>query len=70
MRAITQAAGANLAAVHYHFGSKEGLVRAVFGRRLEPLNRDRIERLATLAATGRDRDVEASSRRSWRLPCT
>jgi len=58
MRAITQAAGANLAAVHYHFGSKEGLVRAVFGRRLEPLNRDRLERLNRLAATGRERDVE------------
>ena len=32
MRAITARAGANLAAVHYHFGSKEGLVREVFRR--------------------------------------
>ena len=27
LRMITHQAGANLAAVHYHFGSKEGLVK-------------------------------------------
>ena len=59
MRAITRAADANLAAVHYHFGSKEGLVRAVFGRRLEPLNRERIAQLDKLVATGRERDIES-----------
>ena len=58
MRAITARAGANLAAVHYHFGSKEGLVREVFRRRLEPLNRERLDRLGELAAAGRERDVE------------
>lgn len=57
MRAITRAAGANLAAVHYHFDSKEGLVRAVFGRRLGPLNRERLERLEALGASGRGGDV-------------
>ena len=39
MRAITSAADANLAAVNYHFGSKESLIEAVFARRLGPLNR-------------------------------
>jgi AcrR family transcriptional regulator len=46
LRMITQQAGANLAAVHYHFGSKEGLVRAVFSRRLRPLEEERFRLLA------------------------
>lgn len=59
MRAITRQAGANLAAVHYHFGSKEGLVKAVFQRRLGPLNRERIERLDRLTEGGLEPTVEA-----------
>jgi len=45
LRQITQMAGANLAAVNYHFGSKEGLVRAVFVRRLGPVNEERLRLL-------------------------
>lgn len=44
MRTITSAAGVNLAAAHYHFHSKEGLYRAVFARRVGPMNEER-ERL-------------------------
>jgi AcrR family transcriptional regulator len=45
LRAITTAAGVNLAAVNYHFGSKEALVGAVFERRLRPLNQERLRLL-------------------------
>jgi AcrR family transcriptional regulator len=38
MRQITGAAEVNLAAVNYHFGSKEALIREVFRRRLSCLN--------------------------------
>ncbi len=48
LRAITAAAGVNLAAVHYHFGSKEALERAIFERRLKPMNEDRLRRLDAL----------------------
>ena len=42
LRQIIAEAGVNSAAIHYHFGSKEELVRAVFARRIEPLNRERL----------------------------
>lgn len=45
MRDITRQAGANLAAVNYHFGSKEGMVAAMLDRRLKPLNNRRLELL-------------------------
>jgi AcrR family transcriptional regulator len=41
MRAITSLAEVNLAAINYHFGSKQGLVTAVVERRLLPLNQAR-----------------------------
>jgi len=42
LRAITAEAQANLASVNYHFQSKEALVQAVIGRRMGPLNEQRI----------------------------
>ena len=45
MRLLTAKAGANLAAVNYHFGSKESLIEAVFRRRLDPMNTSRIAEL-------------------------
>jgi AcrR family transcriptional regulator len=46
LRSLTSAAAVNLAAVNYHFGSKEELFQAVLTRRLDPMNQERIELLA------------------------
>jgi AcrR family transcriptional regulator len=45
LRLITAAAGANLAAANYHFGSKEAMFEAVLTRRLDPMNQERVELL-------------------------
>lgn len=45
LRDITSAAKANLAAVNYHFRSKEALIRAVFDRRFGQLTRERLAQL-------------------------
>jgi AcrR family transcriptional regulator len=45
VRDIVRAAGANLGAITYHFGSKKGLLQEVLARRLEPLNQERLARL-------------------------
>ena len=50
MRMITSAAEVNLAAVNYHFGSKEALLRDVFRRRLGWLNSERLSVLDALEA--------------------
>ena len=42
LRQIISSAKVNLAAVHYHFGSKESLLQAVMARRLVPLNAERL----------------------------
>jgi AcrR family transcriptional regulator len=48
LRSVTAEAGVNLAAVNYHFGSKESLLEAVLARRIEPMNRERLELLERL----------------------
>lgn len=50
MRAITREARTNLAAVNYHFGSKDGLVKAVFDDLARTTAKSRLDRLAELRA--------------------
>src|ERR671936_54679 len=50
MRLLTAKAGVNLAAVNYHFGSKDALIEAVFHRRLDPMNVARMAELDKLEA--------------------
>ncbi len=50
LRQLTAAAKVNLAAVNYHFGSKENLLTEVFRRRLDDLNDRRLKDLALVEA--------------------
>ena len=52
MRQLTARAGVNLAAVNYHFGSKDALIEAVFKRRLDPMNAERVAALDALEKDG------------------
>ena len=57
LRSLTAAAGVNLAAVNYHFGSKEELFQAVLTRRLDELNRERIALLDRFTREAGERPV-------------
>ncbi len=48
VRDVTDKAGANVAAVNYHFGSREQLVEKVIERYLTPINEERLARLDAL----------------------
>lgn len=47
IREITRAANVNVAAIHYHYGSKEEVLRGVTGRVVGPLNDRRFELLGS-----------------------
>lgn len=44
IRAIANEAGVNLGALHYYWGSKTALYKAVIARRLGPMNQERLRR--------------------------
>jgi AcrR family transcriptional regulator len=50
LRRIISEAGVNLAAIHYHFGSKQDLLDAVILRKAGPLNEQRLGLLDRLEA--------------------
>ena len=55
VRHIISEAGVNLAAIHYHFGSKEDLLAAVIARKADLVNEERmnlLDRLEAEAGTG------------------
>ena len=52
LRAITCEAGVNVAAVHYHFGSKDALLAEVVRRRVAPMNEERLARIDAIEANG------------------
>lgn len=50
LRDVTHEAQVNLAAVNYHFGSKQKLMLAVIRNRFEPINVERLKQLDALIA--------------------
>ena len=52
IRDITGAAGANVASVKYHFGSRENLIDAVVASLVTPVNEERIRRIDQLEKGG------------------
>jgi len=50
LRQVTSRADVNIAAVNYHFGSKENLVNEVFRRRMDDMSRERLAALQKAVA--------------------
>lgn len=50
LRQVTSRADVNIAAVNYHFGSKENLVHEVFKHRMDDMSEKRLSALATTLA--------------------
>ena len=57
LRAITATAGVNLAAVNYHFATKDALILAMLNRRMKPLNEARLALLDRFEAEAGDGPV-------------
>lgn len=60
IRNITQRAGANVASINYHFGSKEKLIKELFKFRILPLNELRLGMLEEAQSGSEDGVVSVS----------
>ena len=58
LRQVTSRADVNIAAVNYHFGSKENLINEVFRRRMDEMSRQRLSQLEQ-ASKDRPGELEA-----------
>src|SRR4051812_35274425 len=58
IRDITRKANVNLAAINYHFGSKNDLIAAVFERRVLPVNEARLAALVLVEKAARTPKLE------------
>lgn len=60
LREIQQAAGqSNTSVIRYHFGSRDGLIRALISYRQASLGTDRTQMLARMRAEGKEADPRA-----------
>ncbi|MCA4761811.1 TetR/AcrR family transcriptional regulator [Mycobacterium sp. SMC-2] len=60
LREIQEAAGqSNTSVIRYHFGSRDGLIRALIGFRLSTLGTERQEMLARMRDEGKEADPRA-----------
>jgi AcrR family transcriptional regulator len=61
LRAIMRAAGVNTAAIHYHYGSRDELARAVLKRVLNPLQTRRLQLLDELVSSSEEPSISSKS---------
>ncbi len=59
LRSVTRAAEVNVASIHYHFGSKEALLRATLERIVRPVNEERLRQLDEVLALEPTPSVES-----------
>lgn len=55
----TEAGQRNSSAAHYHFGSKEALIHAIFNYRMERVNKRRMQMVKELTQSGNKKDVRS-----------
>src|SRR5258707_3906236 len=60
IRTIVAAAGVNLAALHYHFGSKEQLLADIFAARAKPIAAERMRLFAEIERQGGEPSLAGS----------